>query len=490
MYLIVLLLIPNFVMCNVIQMSFDFALNHPFAPAAKGARIPDQHSFPTVTFSTTANFTVMAPPTGAPQNGTGDLDFWVTPNPINCIGTSYGFVAAAPEDRVLGLKGGPVQGVYGQEYFDQDSTGTPLVNKGGLYRAGSWGGITTTAALKAVMSDYRVVGFGCRIRSLLAPLNQSGQFMICAVPSPEYQPPAGVSRKDDWLKFCNYPVTDDGGWIGTQIIQQPTSDINMYAELTAEGGMEWSGRLTGPSAFKFKDSDFGSITVANAEARAGSTFMQAAGQTVGPPVRDFTESCQFADTTSEITRRTATGGDPAFTEANNVFVRQTSSYQTGGWSSFFCRGTGIAANNQAPDAPYAVFGVEITFHFEGAPNTEEATLISSANTGVYDHAYFVRACEKNSREAWFRRIIDYAGFKGPLGDVATTVAVRGLLGLNRDTTVKRSVKKRVAKSVVRRVRGHKRSARMTKRTPLARGRVRRATRRAPRGRLSRRGRFG
>lgn len=452
-------------------MSYDYALNHPFAPAAKGARIPDEHSFPTVTYTCTSNFVVSVPGGDVTKSGPGttqgEVDFWVTPNPLNCIGSSYAgtFVQGGNDVVINAISGNATVARFGSEIPDAivGVCDHSLPVNSTMFD-GCFAGATSTNAIQQVMSSYRVVGFGCRIRSLLAPLNQAGQFIVATMPSPEYQPPCGQSRKTDWLRFCNYPDADKG-LITTDIIRLPAADINMYAELTAEGGMEWSGRLTGPSAMKFKDSDFGNLIKDDADARVGSIFLQstiAAGPNAGAYVSTF----------SDTAAQTVGGND-----TNVTNCRIASSYQTGGWSSFFCRAQGVTPGTATGNGgPLPCFGVEIIFHLEGTPAiTGDGNLVAAANTGIYDNAYFVKAVERNSREAWFRRIIDYGGFKGPQGDNEIGVAVRGLLSLSRDAGMPKAKKRRTAKKVVNQVRRAKRTSvanRSTNRLRSRRGRIR------------------
>lgn len=496
-------------------MSFDYALNHPFAPQARGARIPDEHSFPTVCYTTTANFTVFSP--GAPPVGggpaAGDVDFIITPNPLNAIITSYGRQGrvdngAIPEVAAInGLGSATVSGFFGDQ-IPETSGRAKLPDTGVIVPPaaapapiafadqfqGQWGGVTNIEAIANSMSTFRVVGFGARIRSLVAPLNQAGQVIMMTQPAPMFQPPCSESSIQEWRRFCNYPSHGPDGFLTTQMLQNPASDINMYAELTAEGGIEWCGRMTGDECLDFRDADFGNLLTDSAEARKATQFVQTGlhprdWEIDGAVNRGAVMEATFADTGVEMVQRNGlnNGNLGNYTQTTNM--RVASSYNVGGWSCLFVRGTGIIPGVQggAGGAPYPIFSVEVIYHLEGTPNINNVSLVASANTGVFDNSYFTKAVERSSREQWFRKIIDYHGFKGPQGDNPVTTAVKGLLSLTNGGGVRRSPAKRRVKAAVRRVKGAKRVTRVTN---AARGRkLMRA--RAPRIPRSRgRGTFG
>jgi hypothetical protein len=422
-------------------MSYDLALNNPFHPGAKGARIPDQHAFPTGVYTVTATYNVLC------NNAGGNIDFMVTPCPLNSImvsaQASVGVAAPAylngPNVHPFGTVITADAANLGHVPLNQPITpGVGAANTS--YFQGAYGGATTSQAIANVLNDFRVVGYGARIRSLVAPLNQSGQFIMASIPSSIYQPNCDSSTLDQWLNYCNYPVRDPiSGYTTTQIIQYPASDVNMYAELTAEGGVEWSGRVTGPGAFVFKDSNadsyFNRVATDALFCQSSPSNPQQYPPLV-PPV-GIGGNYYLSDTAMQVGFTSYDGGVNPPVNTQFVAARNTSSFQTGGWATLCVRGEGISSgSNVAPSVtePVTIFSVEVIYHLEGTPAVSENALISATNTGLYDPIYFDKALMMNSRLPWFRRIVDDDTRKY-LGNVEVQTAVRGLLGRQRHQSV-------------------------------------------------------
>lgn len=396
-------------------MSYLDALVHPFAPNAKGARIPDEHSYPTSTYSITGAFTVFS---NSPQ---GDIDFMINPCPFNCITTS---------SQSKGAITGPISNSFGATQNEaaipfisaktQPATGTPVVPNDTL---GQWGGVCTTEAVSNNLQDYRIVGYGARIRSLLPPNNQSGQVFMASQPSPAVQPPCISSSYEEWMDFCQYPGLQDTPasatfpqqkWISTSILNYPASDQNMYAEMTAERGMEWVGRITGPKAFEFKDPEFTDILTdqlvsLQQPARFGRGLLTTTGGTV--PTEPLT--VVVADLSSTFVNQQQWTNDSTIAIENGN-ARLLDAFAVGGWSSLAVRATGInlssatGTGSAENGALIPVFAVEVIFHLEGTPvSGEKAALVGGSAIGFYDNSYFVKCQEKASKELFFRRVIDY-----------------------------------------------------------------------------------
>jgi hypothetical protein len=397
-------------------MSYEDALIHPFKPSAKGARCPDEHSFPTATYSITGSFTVSA---NSPQ---GDIDFMVTPCPFNCITSSAQFAGSIT---------GPITGKFGQSQpfaaipF-RSAVATPATGPMPVIAPesfGYWGGVCSSDAVSNVLKDYRVVGYGARIRSLLPPNNQSGQVFLGSMPSPAIQPPAADSTYPDWMNFCQYPGLQDTEesitfpqqkWISTSILNLPASDQNMYSELTAERGMEWVGRYTGPDSRKFRDPDFKDILVDDLITdQVTNPARFASGAYVTNPVQ--TVVCDMASTNVLAELFTASPPDPVpvvQTENSNACLLDC--FATGGWSSLALRATGINLSSATGSSEsiagklVPVFAVEVIYHLEGTPvSGDKAALVGGSAIGFYEPTYFNNCVAKASKELFFRRVIEY-----------------------------------------------------------------------------------
>jgi hypothetical protein len=119
------------------------ALTEPFSPNAQGARVPDQWSFPTVTYRSRGTMVF-----SSDSSGVASATFFCNPL-ISCINND----------------GATVTGGMSQY------ANSPVV----------WAA-ATQSSLSGVLASYRCVGGGISIRSNLPPTTATGRFIISHVP--------------------------------------------------------------------------------------------------------------------------------------------------------------------------------------------------------------------------------------------------------------------------------------------------------------------
>lgn len=294
------------------------ALCHPFDPEAQGAQVPDTWQFPTATAELHTSFTLQTVDTS------GNLDFVMQPNPLCTIACTN--------------MNGQVVAQGGTSWFA--TTGNTNV---GATHGFSELGITSAATLANTFSRYRVVGFGCRLVSILPSLTQQGMIYVAKVPSlnkwTNYASYAGAVNASwaNYLNFYGLPPLDSTNYITTQISQLQTFHENSVPNMTLAGGLEVVGSICSPRAFDFRD---------------GSNVTQA----VGNAGSFYYDGDSITGATNLII---ATNGDD--------FIAQ------GGWSVLLFRATGLPTT-----ANTKVFTLEVIMHIEGVPNLGT----SVANSGT------------------------------------------------------------------------------------------------------------
>lgn len=316
------------------SIKYVAALTRPFDPEAEGAQVPDQWSFPTATAVLRGNITLST------RDTTGNVDFVIQPNVLACVAASNSFVGTNKQVS------GP------NEWYN-------TVPAAGL--GFSEIGLTNATLLAAQFARYRVVGFGVRIRSLVAPLNQQGKFLFCKVPSMNTfanyaAASAQYSTWGDYLSYYELPGQDTTGYVSTGINSLPTVHETMQSTLSADGGLEVCGSICSPVAYEWRDG-------ANAHAMGHTT--------TGLVVSQGIEQTSSTLATLNIQ-------DPDF-------LRQ------GGWSTIVCRGNGLFPSSVS--AGTAVLDIEVCFHLEGIPPVSSSSAFLAANSAPPIHMGLLQAAQ-------------------------------------------------------------------------------------------------
>ncbi len=126
-------------------ISYYLALADPFHEGARGAKVPDQFSCPTITQTVRASLTVTA-------SASGDALLVVTPNPLCSTLINSGTCGDA-------------------------STLTTVDN----LSSGSYWGVNP-ASFSGKLDNYRVVGYGVRVTGLSSMTNSAGKFIFGTYP--------------------------------------------------------------------------------------------------------------------------------------------------------------------------------------------------------------------------------------------------------------------------------------------------------------------
>jgi hypothetical protein len=239
--LLALMLLFNVGM-NSSARSYLAALTAPFSDDAMGAQVPDLYSFPTSTEYVKTEFTVYT------QDSSGNCDFAVLPH------IYQSFYASNASASVMGGVSIP------------DFTTVPSLSPLNPLTGCALAGVVTPAVLSSSFSQYRIVGFGARVRPLLAPLNQQGRLILASVPSGGTAFPLGVfgsayeavlnnapsvTPNANLLPWLGLPSVDGSGYLSTNMLNIPDAQEYAYSELGLKGGLEWVSKSTGPSTLDF-----------------------------------------------------------------------------------------------------------------------------------------------------------------------------------------------------------------------------------------------
>lgn len=216
--------------------AFAFAVLDPFDARANGAQVPDEYSFPTATVTLKQSTTFQS-------DANGEFDFAILPSPL---ATLYMSNAAT---------GGTLAAPYGQSLQIQNTYVTKM------------SGLITAADLVA-FKQYRLVGLGVRMRSLLVPLTSTGVLQYVTQPAGDrllsayLQINAGVGQGTVIREFMKLPIHDGDGYFGTAIENYKTSGRMEHFAFNRHG-LEWNSRPCGPDAFQWRNGTApGVLTVA------------------------------------------------------------------------------------------------------------------------------------------------------------------------------------------------------------------------------------
>jgi len=283
------------------------ALTNPFDPRALGCRVPDQWAFPTATFHTQGTITVTS-------NGSGVASVLMTPYPfyslVDCTQTSV-------------TAGNTTMAAYA-------STNT-------VYAA------TTVANMGAVLSEYRVVAAGIKIRNLMPPTTATGRLLNahtpCAgpVPGPTKLANIGISNSQMSLLMSGTSFGAATSGLPSSILQLPDSHEFTAQDIIASE-YSFNYKPITPNAFRFRDCDQTVLT-------GGIAFGDVAVSTSAP----------YGNLSTALT-------------VDNIETEDVD-----GWDNYQLRFEGGPASAN-------VFEIEYIFHYEGSPliNTTAGNLFPTS----------------------------------------------------------------------------------------------------------------
>jgi len=226
------------------------ALVAPFSKEALGCQIPDMWSFPTETQVVKCEFNFAA-------DKDGNLDFALTPSLFQTV------IMSCPE-------GGKNTGVNtGGVYVPDFSLVANCAPFGPVETTAAVGiaGVISPEVVQQQFDRYRIVGFGARLRCLVAPLNQSGRLVISTLPSARQALPSVALSAGPpypyntaYYEYLGLPTPDRTGYLTTEMINIPESMECMLSDLSLRGGIEWVAKPTSTDGISFLDS-FNNVAV-------------------------------------------------------------------------------------------------------------------------------------------------------------------------------------------------------------------------------------
>jgi len=193
-----------FVIIFNMKGSYAAALNAPFSEAALGAQIPDIFSYPTDTKHFRQTFTITT-------DASGNWEGVILPSPV--------FSIAAPFQATSLSGGGPALGktITGGQSLFSDSSFIPISR---LHSSGSGdtpamqvNACVKIDTLSAIYQQYRVVGWGYKMRAISSVNSTSGRVQFASIPAPRRLPDAAffnntsAGRPNGVANFV-YPMYD------------------------------------------------------------------------------------------------------------------------------------------------------------------------------------------------------------------------------------------------------------------------------------------
>lgn len=196
------------------------ATHCPFNPAAKGARTPSQYGIATNVHTSTVSYTLTS-------TAAGFIDAVVLPHPIWSVLGGYSSITGGVA-ATMGVGGAATQPCRGN---------------------------VSTANLSAAYTNYRVVAWGVRLKSLQSYTGASGRIYLANIPTMPQLPVLAASQAgvvaDVWDSLG---VPFDGTGVSDQLLNYPRSAHMNGAELVSEGGVEIRPHFTGPGHEHFRES--------------------------------------------------------------------------------------------------------------------------------------------------------------------------------------------------------------------------------------------
>jgi len=197
--------------------AYAAALNAPFSEQALGAQIPDIFSYPTDTRHFRSSFTVST-------NNVGAAEIILYPSPV--------FSIASPIQVINGGYAKPI--VTGGQVLDTCSnynTGIAPSVSGGSTTANTMDVrcCVTAAQLSGLYTQYRVVGWGYKIRALGNFSTTAGRVQVASIPAPRFMPNQGLIEKGGATWHTNWGQYDAyAALFGTAGFANRTNVIDGY----------------------------------------------------------------------------------------------------------------------------------------------------------------------------------------------------------------------------------------------------------------------
>jgi hypothetical protein len=219
---------------------YEIALKDPFDERAIGCRIPDEYAMPTVTYVSRATATVSSTPSQ------GLISMIFCPNPV------------------FTLNEGPCQNFINWNGLSYGS-GTTFVSS-----------LSNVTNLSNLVTQFRVVSWGLRIRNLQPPSTATGMIEIAQIPASRYFPSANaVSTQLATTGPLLSLITDNSlSYVNTyglnSLLQFPDSDEYAFQELMNED-VRVIGKVCSAHHTDFKSvtSNFGFNTTMNVVEEGG-----------------------------------------------------------------------------------------------------------------------------------------------------------------------------------------------------------------------------
>ena len=228
---------------------FVAALTLPFNKNAIGAQVPDSWSFPTETRFIKADFKLYA-------DAAGNLDFTLMPSLFQSILTSTpDSVSGSVPNVNVNINAIGIDPQFQISGFSGPPSGAS---------DGNWnlGGVAVAPLLAAQLNQYRIVGWGARVRALIAPINQSGRLIFSSTPSNEmalFEPNVGLvvggTTYTDVANFFKLPTPGPDNYLTTEMLNVPDAMECMFSDLSLSGGMQWVSKCTSPDSLRFRSVD-------------------------------------------------------------------------------------------------------------------------------------------------------------------------------------------------------------------------------------------
>jgi len=348
-------------------MSYAHAVLAPFEPDAEGAQIPDLYSFPTAPAHLKTSFSL--------KSGTnGDFDLALLPSILASVYTNGGLYTNFSNS------------------FSYPPLHTPTVTTSGAAISG-----VANQTFMQTVDQYRLVGCGMRLRSMLVPQTSTGTLYLASFPAGDhvlnytnqsiinqlgYQ--WGPNNQTDVQLLNGFPQiqsttsTDPAGntvCLFDPIFQSaPTAKVMEHFEFN-QNGLEFSCKPISPEALNW---------------RAGQNNTQ-----FGPAATPYQVGIQPALQST---------GAPLAASGLSKTGGYTDEYErTAGWSAFYLRGVGFPSN-------VTIATVEIIYHIEYLPLA--GSLLSLAKFPQVNKGLLDEVLNAAARMPLYRTLRDAAATQG------------------------------------------------------------------------------
>jgi len=179
------------------------ALNAPFSEEALGAQIPDIFSYPTETKHFRQSFLITSD-----KNGNGE--FILMPSPLFSVTAPLQDVnGTAPEGQGTASSDIITQGFIVSPGLPNGFAGSDIQGPGaGDINTMSIHACTTSTVMAQVFSQYRVVGWGYKIRAIGSLSTTQGRLQVATIPAPRQLPNMNLfsSANSFWPQYDAYAL--------------------------------------------------------------------------------------------------------------------------------------------------------------------------------------------------------------------------------------------------------------------------------------------